>query len=514
MRRAALVAGCLASGALAKSDGTCGYECTSDESCAGCGRAGRCSCPDGQNVSFLQISCTCVSAPSDAPSKSSVAVSSADSTWPDQWTANVEAWCYGDFSSKTAFAQGKFYFDAKLGKTRADWAPYTNGKNCSQVWIGDVAGGQKSTYYVKTGPLCLSFPITDPGAGGAVVGAERPDWMRSCEEAGHAHYVGREQVDVGSRSVWADHWSCRVEYQAANQTIVFQNWHSLGLDGVPKGLPLRVTGGNSAPNPTKGSPRLNSAWYKDFKTGPDATKPEDFQKPNWGICIPVGAEEVKSFFGHHVTWDHVWRPDFRERARFLPRAKPGIRDLARARRPKPSSASLGDSFGNAMRKLNDVLLKERGLQVRPCRDTSLSDALAAQRLLFHARSRELHGVYHEANDTRRMAHDSVEQLDAEHAEHTRIAAEAPHLAQKLRDGACHEAVMWYVHHLSAGAREEVRADLTLPLLPEALHQPPAELAASNEQEHRVHRRYNEQVSCAICHVAPAEQQARPDELLV
>ena len=41
--------------------------------------------------------------------------------------------------------------------------------------------------------------------------------------------------------------SCHVDYEKANQSITFQNWHSL----APKGLPLRVTGGNSAPNAQK-----------------------------------------------------------------------------------------------------------------------------------------------------------------------------------------------------------------------------------------------------------------------
>jgi len=250
-----------------------------------------------------------------------------------------------------------------------------------------------------------------------------------------------------------------------NQSIVFQNWHSLGLDGVPKGLPLRVTGGNSAPSPTKGSPRLSTVWYTDFKTGDGVTKPEDFEKPSW-FCIPVGLEEAESFFGHPVTRDHVQSPDFQKRAHFLPHAKPGARDLARARRPKPSLPFLGESFGHAMRKLNSVLMKEENLKVRPCQEFSLEEVHEAQRLLFHARSAELHGVYHRANDTRRMAHASLSQLDAEHGEHADIAAEAPELAAKLRDGACHEAVMWYVHHLSAEARDEVKGLLTLPLLPE------------------------------------------------
>lgn len=502
MLRVAALAWCLPAGTLGKkSDGTCGYQCTADTDCGGCGQAGRCSCPNGKNVSFYQISCTCVSSPQGAPNETVVTASVADTLWPQQWTASVDAWCYGDWSDSASYAQGKFFFDATLGKTRADWTPYINGKDCTQVWIGDVSGVQKSTYYVKTGPLCISFSITDPGAAGINVGVEKVDWVKNCKDAGFATFVGREQVDVNGTNVWADHWSCRLDYEAANQSIVFQNWHSLGLDGLPKGLPLRVTGGNSAPNPTKGSPRLNTVWYKDFKTGPRATSAEDFEKPNWGLCIPVGADDVEAFFGHKVTEDHVWFPDFRQRAHFLPLVKPGARDLTRAKRPKPSAAFLGETFGAAMRKLNAALRKDVELQVRECSEMSLQEVHYVQRRLFHARSPELHGVYHEANDTRRMAHASLAELDAEHANHRSLATEEPWLAAKLRDGACHEAVMWYVHHLSSDARAELRdAALTLPLLPEALHEAPS--APHHEREQRAHGRYTQQVSCAICHVVP------------
>merc|ERR1719235_1797406 len=158
--------------------------------------------------------------------------------------------------------------------------------------------------------LCLYFPITDPGMDGKpLVGVEQADWMKRCNDAGFAKYVGREQVHYGDSDEWVDHWSCRLDYAEANQSITFQNWHSLGLGKVPKGLPVRVTGGNSAPDSQKGSPRLNSVWYKDFDTSANATKPEDFTKPS-GFCIPVGADEVKAYFGHDVTLAHTFNPAF------------------------------------------------------------------------------------------------------------------------------------------------------------------------------------------------------------
>ena len=133
---------------------------------------------------------------------------------------------------------------------------------------------------------------------------------------GLAHYAGREEVEVDGGLEWVDHWSCHLEYTAVNQSITFQNWHSLGLGKLPKGLPLRVTGGNSAPNPTKGSPRLSTVWYSNFTVGPAAFQPHTFDKPAW-LCIPVGLQASTAFFGEEATRSHVFDPAFHKRAEEL-----------------------------------------------------------------------------------------------------------------------------------------------------------------------------------------------------
>jgi hypothetical protein len=471
--------------AAGKSDGTCGYQCTEDSQCGGCGTVGACSCPDGPSAQFPNISCSCVSAPANPPKDPAVAA--ADAAWPKQWTANVDAWCYGDFTSKNATANGKFYYDATLGKTRGDWKPYISGKDATQIWIVD---GTSSKYYVKSGPLCIYFPITDPGQDGKpTIGVERPNWMQTCKDAGMATYIGREQVE----GEWADHWACHLDYEAAGQQITFQNWHSLGLGKVPKGLPVRVTGGNSAPDSQKGSPRLNTVWYKDFVTGANATKPEDFTKPG-GFCIPVGAAKVKAFFGHEVKQAHAWSPAFHKRAHYLLHAEASKKDLMRARRPKPGRAFRGSTFAETMQKLNDILLRDQGLRTQKCDSFPLELLQEMQRELFNARTHELNAVYHGAGDTRRMAHDSIESLESEQAKLALI--KTPSLSAKARDGACHEMVMWYIHHLSESAREEIKERLVLPLLPEMQHEA---AVAPDKEAAEVHHRYTAQASCAVCH---------------
>jgi len=292
-----------------------------------------------------------------------------------------------------------------------------------------------------------------------------------------------------------------LDYEAAKQEITFQNWHSLGLGKVPKGLPVRVTGGNSAPNGQKGSPRLNSVWYKDFVTGPSATKPDDFKKPAW-LCIPVGAEEVKAFFGHEVTPAHTFSPAFHRRAHHFPHAKASSKDLMRARRPKPSRAFQGNSFETTMDKLNSILKQEKGLRTQKCEDFSLEMLHEMQQSLFDARTHELDAVYRTAGDTRRMAHASNEELAAEQAKVATLKDAG--LMAKARDGACHEMVMWYIHHLSESAREEIKERLVLPLLPMVHHKvapTPVDKTASD-----VHQRYTAQASCAVCHVDPTKAE--------
>lgn len=483
-----------------KPDGTCGYQCTADSQCGGCGDAGAgiCSCPD-KDVAFPEISCTCVARPDKAPAQPPPSFD--DSVWPTQWTADANIWIYKDFTDKASTAGGKFYYDGKLGLTRLDWI---SGKKGKQVWIGSGPGHPDSDYYASAGPVCFKFKIGDPGIKGKpMVGVEYPDWMKRCGDAGFAKYIGREAIKVDKESVWVDHYSCRLDYDNSltNQSITFQNWHSIGVNSLlPKGLPLRVTGGNSVPDPNQ-SPRLNNVWYSNFVTGPNATKPEDFKPPTNPLglpCVPLAAEETEAFFGHSVNRQHLLSPAFHDRAAYLPHSKATNKDLQRARQPKPSSAFRGDSFDEAMQKLNKVLLSEKGLRTKDCAEFDVSDLHKMQRLLYDARTPELDKIYQNKGDTRKMAHANAAALEAEQRKVLKLHSESPELASKAKDGACHEMVMWYIHHLSASAREEIKQTLELPLLPMKLHPAPVSSTAPLHQDS--HRRYTEQASCAVCHV--------------
>jgi len=305
---------------------------------------------------------------------------------------------------------------------------------------------------------------------------------------------------VDDRDEWADHWSCRLDYKAVNQSITFQNWHSSGRGGIPKGLPMRVTGGNSAPDPQQGSPRLNTVWYNNFYTGDDANHDSDFKAPNFGVfCIPVGLHETREFFGHEVNVEHTFSAGFHQRAHYLPHARPSSLDLRRAKQAKPGRAFARDTFEESMQALNAVLSKVSGLQAKKCSEFSLPELHATQLALFNARAPALDAVYRNVSDTRLMAHATASSLQARHSMRASLTLSRPELAAKIHDGACHEAVMWYVHHLTETARNEIHSHIVLPLLPE--HQHAQSDVISDTEAATTNAEYKQQVSCAICHVS-------------
>eukprot|EP00928_Gymnodinium_smaydae_P055628 TRINITY_DN3912_c0_g1_i1.p1 TRINITY_DN3912_c0_g1~~TRINITY_DN3912_c0_g1_i1.p1 ORF type:complete len:532 (-),score=66.51 TRINITY_DN3912_c0_g1_i1:289-1812(-) len=491
-----LMLACLVGVALTSD--TCGYQCSSDEDCKACGSVGKCSSP-ASATKYPSIAATCVDAPDGAPSDPKPNV--ADSVWPQQWKADVRTWTYSDFSSKAVVAKGTFYYDGKGGHSRGDWHPYINGKDATQVWIGNDGSG-KSKYYVKSGVLCIYFSIHDPGTSGSSVGIEYPDWMLKCDKGGMAKYMGRQQVD----GEWVDHYACVIDYAAVNQTIVFQNWHSLGLGKTPKGLPVRVTGGNSAPNGQKGSPRLNTVWYTNFTVGEEAVKDSDFVKPSW-FCIPVGASEVADFLGVKELSASLLRdPEVHKRLHYFAHRQPAKSDLLRARRKKPRAEIAGSSFPDAMTKLNRILRAEKGLATKACADFSLEALHEVQHEIFAARSPALQELY--KGDRRSLPYNSASELSEAHQERVLRGRARPDLVNKMRDGLCHELVLMYMHHLSEAARIEIRTGhFQLPLLPEGdLHASPAAEAA-DDHDKAAHADYSSKVSCAICHVTNAGEEA-------
>jgi len=172
--------------------------------------------------------------------------------------------------------------------------------------------------------------------------------------------------------------------------------------------------------------------------------------------------------------------------------------MARAEQKIPGSAYAGEDFADAMNGLNRVLEAEPGLKTKPCAQFSLQELHAVQSVLFEARAPSLQQVYSSNSDTRSLQHITQSDLEAEQTAVQTLAESRPEVAEMVRDGICHETVMWYVHHLAEATKTEVKDLIVLPLLPNRYHEKPATAQAEVVDGHK---RYTSQVSCAVCHVA-------------
>lgn len=118
--------------------------------------------------------------------------------------------------------------------------------------------------------------------------------------------------------------------------------------------------------------------------------------------------------------------------------------------------------------------------------------------IFALASRELLTIYALGHDPRQRAHTNITELRSVWAAINSlvegIADPGVHAVQ--RDGLCHEAVMWFVHHLSEHHRAELAQQITLPLLPPQRHA----LAHTTAAHAQVAKDYESKERYQQCHV--------------
>merc|ERR1712147_491409 len=170
-------------------------------------------------------------------------------------------------------------------------------------------------------------------------------------------------------------------------------------------------------------------------------------------------------------------------------------DLKRAKSKVPRDEFKGNDFESMSATLNEYLLRHAP-NSKDCDLWTVEELQELQLSLLMLRDTQLNDVYHDMNDRRKIEQD-VEKLVAEWEDLNRKAAVDPDLAKAHRDGHCHEAVMWYVHHLPQDMKDLLKDKISLPLLTSMRH----DLKESALHGERVHRAYEEKVSCASCHSA-------------
>eukprot|EP00929_Paragymnodinium_shiwhaense_P014981 TRINITY_DN122998_c0_g1_i1.p1 TRINITY_DN122998_c0_g1~~TRINITY_DN122998_c0_g1_i1.p1 ORF type:complete len:556 (-),score=152.06 TRINITY_DN122998_c0_g1_i1:360-2027(-) len=175
-------------------------------------------------------------------------------------------------------------------------------------------------------------------------------------------------------------------------------------------------------------------------------------------------------------------------------------DLKRARTWVPRSGFKGKgSLASANAQLNRHLAFKKGLKVKACEDFSVPELRELLQSVFPHTAEDLKNVYSD-KDGRRSVYSTLEEM----LEHW---AEVPADDHRVRDAHCHEAVMWFIHHLTSEKQEELKQALVLPLLPVADH--------THEQKSRLEsdkagKFYDAKVTCQACHVGGIDNLGLPE----
>merc|ERR1712241_1289627 len=175
------------------------------------------------------------------------------------------------------------------------------------------------------------------------------------------------------------------------------------------------------------------------------------------------------------------------------------RDLLRARTKVPRAAYKGDTFGEMSQTLNGWLLRHAP-NSKECDAWTVQELQALQMQLLVLRDPQLNNVYQDTRDTRQLPVDLAE-TKREWDELNNLAKSSPELQRIHRDGHCHEAVMWYVHHLPESIKVELKDSIALPLLSRMRHEMSQPVADVSVAARRVHKAYTYKVTCAACHSA-------------
>ena len=175
------------------------------------------------------------------------------------------------------------------------------------------------------------------------------------------------------------------------------------------------------------------------------------------------------------------------------------KDIKRAEEKVPRGHYKGVDFTEMSDILNGWL--NSSTTTKPCLDWDVKELQQLQALLYLARGSQFDDIYRRTEDNRRLRPHVLSDLTTNWAGLNQLAESHtdPRLAVVRRDGHCHEAVMWFVHHLSADMKELLSAaKVPIPLLSPARHGLCYSGGLDQEAE-RICDAYREQVTCASCH---------------
>jgi len=186
------------------------------------------------------------------------------------------------------------------------------------------------------------------------------------------------------------------------------------------------------------------------------------------------------------------------------------RDLMRAKNKIPRKEWKGRDAHEMGEVLNRHLTRMFP-NTKPCEEWSVKELQAYQTQLYGHRHDTFDSIYQSTDDNRRLRHSSLEAYKAQWDELNDLVSRNDHLEEMHRDGHCHEAVMWLVHHVPASEQQTIFARQLAPLLPLEKHS--CDTDADDAAGGEVCKVYEGMRSCADCHSASGiimQDYADPD----
>jgi hypothetical protein len=131
----------------------------------------------------------------------------------------------------------------------------------------------------------------------------------------------------------------------------------------------------------------------------------------------------------------------------------------RAHEKVPRAPYKGTSFGHMSSVLNKWITRKANA-TKPCDQFEVAELQKLQAVLYFLRLPAYDDVYQASSDTRALRA-PLEELQNDWEQLNKAAAQDEELELMHRDGHCHEAVMWWTHHLT-----EVRTPHVPPRTPD------------------------------------------------
>lgn len=283
-------------------------------------------------------------------------------------------------------------------------------------------------------------------------------------------YIGREIIGIEYLGVTRemDHWAFGPHHLWSEPETgnILRMWQPFnGLQVYPGGV---------------GQGSVDTSLFQDL--------PPPLCKKEGGAVMRIGCDDD----GYPIP-DEKRR---KEKAR--PKDVVAGKEIKRAETKVPRGHYKGMDFGEMSDVLNGWL--NSSTLTKACLDWDVQELQQLQALFYLARESTFDSIYVKTQDNRRLRHDFLKDLTTNWDGLNKLAAAHPdpRIATVRRDGHCHEAVMWYVHHMTEDMKEIFKtAKIPVPLLSPARHGFCD--SVTDEDGSRVCDNYKEQVTCASCH---------------